>query len=420
MAITQNGIQLKQDPKDPNKMWIEFTQVYGSGPNANGYPQQYTLTPEQFAQFQNAGLKPQFEFNNPLAYNQGQYQQGILQQVAQGSDPTVQAVAQKVDTAPTTGGTNLQTDTATRQNLLDYSYGGSKNVPSGGKDPNASSPSALNQSSSGQVTGMLNGQLTTFTDAATAAQYGATNISGGTTGGSQGANSGSTGSNPDLGPYADLYKQMQDYLTKLQQNGQIINPNVQITPDQLAAFATQAASQIHPYYATQLAAATDSFLSGLGYNTDQFKNSINQAQVQYDRNLDALGSTSADQGFAQSGIRQKKEGDLASDTQNNLDQLRGSLFNNSQNSARQFATTYGGANVPGAPTIGSSPRVLPGQSQFDTSGSQQGLYSLDPSIYQRLIGTEQNSEKQATDTLASQLATNSNQLTANTQARSLL
>lgn len=242
----------------------------------------------------------------------------------------------------------------------------------------------------------------------------------GGSGGSQTSNSGTSASNPDLGPYADLYKQMQDYLDKLQKNGQIINPNVQITPDQLAAFATQAAGQIHPFYATQLAAATDSFLSGLGYNTDQFKNSVNQAQTQYGRNLDALGSTSADQGFAQSGIRQKKEGELASDTQNNLDQLRGSLFNNSQNSVRQFATTYGGANVPGAPTLGAAPRVLPGQSQFDTSGSQQGLYSLDPSIYQRLIGTEQNSEKQATDTLASQLATNKNQLTANTQARSLL
>lgn len=225
---------------------------------------------------------------------------------------------------------------------------------------------------------------------------------------------------PDLGPYADLYKQMQDYLDKLQKNGQVINPNVQITPDQLAAFATQAATQIHPYYATQLGAATDSFLSNLGYNTDQFKNSISQAQTQYGRNLETLGASAADRGFAQSGIRQKEEGQLASDTQNNLDQLRGSLFNTSQNAARQFATTYGGAQVPGAPQIGAAPRVLSGQSQFDTSGSNSGIYQLDPNIYSRLIGSEQNSEKSATDTLASQLATNANQLTANTQARSLI
>ena len=231
---------------------------------------------------------------------------------------------------------------------------------------------------------------------------------------------GATTSNPDLGPYNDLYKQMQDYLTKLQQNGQIINPNVAITPDQLAAFTTQAASQIHPYYATQLAAATDSFLSGLGYNTEQFKNSVQQSQQQYGRNLDTLSSNMADVGFAQSGIRNKKEGDLASDTQNNLDQMRSSLFNTSQNAARSFAQQYGGSGVPQAPTIGAAPRVLSGKSQFDTSGSQQGLYSLDPSIYSRLIGSEQNAEKQATDSLASQLATNANSLTANQQQRRLL
>lgn len=240
-----------------------------------------------------------------------------------------------------------------------------------------------------------------------------------TNSGSSGGNT-TGGTNPDLGPYADLYKQMQDYLTKLQQNGQVINPNVAITPDQLAAFTTQAASQIHPYYATQLAAATDSFLSGLGYNTDQFKNSVSQAQEQYGRTLDALGSTAADQGFAQSGVRQKQEGQLAGDVQNNLDQMRSSLFNTSENAARSFAQTYGGAQVPTAPTLGAAPRVLPGQSQFNTTGSNQGLYSLDSSIYNRLIGTQQNAEKQATDTLASQLSTNANQLKANTTQRSLL
>lgn len=219
--------------------------------------------------------------------------------------------------------------------------------------------------------------------------------------------------------YDALLTHLQPYLDQLLKNGQVINPNVQITPDQLAAFTAQAVTQIHPYFATQLKAATDSFLTGLGYNTQQLNNQVQQAQSQYGRTLDNQSSSFADQGFAQSGIRMKAQNELATDTQKSLDQARGSLINSSTNQAQSFAQQYGGAQVPQAPQLGQAPRVLAGQSQFDTSGGNTGLYQLNPDIYNKLIGSEQNSEKQATDTLSSQLASNAQQLNANSQTRSL-
>lgn len=219
--------------------------------------------------------------------------------------------------------------------------------------------------------------------------------------------------------YDQLLAQLQTYLDQLQKNGQVINPNVQITPDQIAQFTAQAATQIHPYYATQLQAATSQFLGNLGYNLQSYNDQIAKAQTDYGRQLDTLGANAADQGFAQSGIRQKQEGQLASDTQYSLDQARNAFTNSSQNTAASFANTYGGANTPTAPTIGASPRVLPGQNSFSTSGSNAGLYTLDPGIYNQLIGTQQNAEKSATDTLSSQLQNNFVKQQSNNQVRTL-
>lgn len=223
----------------------------------------------------------------------------------------------------------------------------------------------------------------------------------------------------DLGPYQGLYDQLKQYLDKLQASGQMINPNVSITPEKIAEFTQAAKNQIHPYYATQLQAASDQFLKSLGYSAQSIAAAEQKAQTTYGRSLDNLAARSADQGFAQSGIRQKEEAQLAQDTQSDLDQNRRQLGENAYSAATQFAQRFGGTNVPTAPTISAEPRVLPGVSKFDTSGSNTGLYSLDPGIYNQLIGSEQNAEKEATDTLASKLGENYTQGLANTQTRQL-
>lgn len=242
----------------------------------------------------------------------------------------------------------------------------------------------------------------------------------GTSGGAMttGAGTGTGAFTPTGDPkYDTLLTQLQGYLDKLTANGQKINPNVQITPEQIAQFTAQAATQIHPYYATQLQAATSSFLGGLGYDVNKYNADVQKAQTDYTRQLDTLSSQSADQGFAQSGIRQKQEGQLAGDTNFSLDSSRNALMQNAQNTAGQFAQTYGGLNTPTSNFNVSQARALPGQSTFSTQNS--GLYTLDPNIYNKLIGSQQNAEKSATDTLSSQLQSNYLQGQANNATRSL-
>ena len=145
------SLQLKQDPRDPNKRWLEVTRTYDPATGATGYPEQFTLSPQQFSQLQNAGLSATPEFNNPLNYNQGPLNDATLQRYA--NEPVIQygtAVGQTNDrgfadrqlqsqkilqsytSTPTTGGTDLATDTAEQQRLVGGAWGGANNPFSSG------------------------------------------------------------------------------------------------------------------------------------------------------------------------------------------------------------------------------------------------------------------------------------------------
>jgi len=226
---------------------------------------------------------------------------------------------------------------------------------------------------------------------------------------------------PNVGndQYNAILGQLNDFLNKLKANGQTINPNVQITPDKIAEFTNLAKNQIHPYYATQLKAATDKFLTGLGYSTQDLQNSEKQAQTKYSQDLRTLQANEAEKGFALSGERNLAEQNLATATQDTLDKNRRTLGENAFNSASTFAQSYGGANVPTSPTLGAAPRVIAGNPTFDTSGQNSSLYQLSPDTYQSLIGSEQNAEQGATQNLASDLTKNYTTTQANNQTRNL-
>lgn len=49
--------------------------------------------------------------------------------------------------------------------------------------------------------------------------------------------------------YQDLYLQLKGQLDQLKQRGQVINPNIEITPEKIAEFTKQAEAEIDPYYA---------------------------------------------------------------------------------------------------------------------------------------------------------------------------
>lgn len=250
----------------------------------------------------------------------------------------------------------------------------------------------------------------------------------GTTGGATGApgasSRGATGASgsPDLSglppEFQQLYSQLNDYLAKLQQNGQVLNPNIQLDPTHVAQFLSQAQSEINPYYAGQLKLAQDDLSRSL--TNAQQTNSANEASTQraYSSSLRTLGENAADQGFAQSGIRNRQEGDLATNTQATLDAGRRDLNFGATNAASGFARQYGTAALPSM-NIGATPQVSTGESTFGSSGRQLPLYQLSPDVYNGLTGSQQYQQQADITNRASQLegAFNSNQ--AINQARQL-
>lgn len=202
--------------------------------------------------------------------------------------------------------------------------------------------------------------------------------------------------------FQQLYTQLETYLQQLQQRGQVLNPDVNITPQQTLAFLNQAQTEINPYYAGQLKLAKDSLSKSLDYSVGTENQSEQQAQKDYATNLRTLGESAADKGFAQSGMRVRDENNLASDTQTSIDQARRSLSYNAGNAASTFAQQYGSDNLP-APTMGNAPRVISGNSQFQTSGGSSPLYQLSPDVYSGLKGSQQYQQDADISNRASQL-----------------
>lgn len=220
------------------------------------------------------------------------------------------------------------------------------------------------------------------------------------------------------GQWKDLYDQLDGYVQKLTANGQSVNPNIQISPEDIAKFTAQAQNEINPYYASRLAQARQSLFQSLGYSSSQIQQQEQDLQKTYGNQLNSLASSLADQGFAQSGIRSREEQNLADTTNSSLDSARASLGNSATNAASQFASTYGTSNLPSQPTISGAPRALPGQAHFSTSASSP-LYNLSPDVYSGLQGTEQYQQTADINNRVSQLEGAQNTTNANTQIRAL-
>ena len=203
-------------------------------------------------------------------------------------------------------------------------------------------------------------------------------------------------------PMAAVYQQLKDYLDKLQASGQIVNPNVQITPEKLAEFMTQARGEIQPYYSTQLKLATDDLLRGVGYSQEQLASREKDIGQQYQSQFRNLEQSSAEQGFAQSGIRQLQERQLAEGAQSDISAGRRDLSYNLGSAVGKFAQQFG---TPGfqAPSVSAAPTFTSGERSFGTSSSTSPLYQLSPDVYNSLVGEQQFAERGAIQNRASQL-----------------
>lgn len=199
-----------------------------------------------------------------------------------------------------------------------------------------------------------------------------------------------------------LYDQLEQYLEELKKRGQVLNPNIEITPEKLAEFLSQAETEINPYFAGQLKLAKDTLINTLQYSKNALLQNEAQTARLYDRNLRGLGETAAEQGFAQSGLRKRDEGVLAQETNDAIQQAREAFSFNAGNAARGFAQQYGSAELPSL-NLGQTPTFNAGQYGFQKTGRNLPLYELDPSVYDGLIGSQEFARRGAVQSRASEL-----------------
>lgn len=218
-----------------------------------------------------------------------------------------------------------------------------------------------------------------------------------------------------------LLSTIQQQLDELRKRGEVINPNLQITPEKLQEFTLLASQQLDPYFSSQLKLGVDSFLTDLGYAKETLLQNEQRLQQQYGIQLRGLGEQAAEQGFAQSGIRQRGERELTTQAQQQIDDPRRQLGYTSGQAARTFAQQFAG--LPGyalpSTTIGQAPRVLSGEYQFGQTSGEQPLYQLSDNLLSGLVGTQENQRQASIRSLTGQLGQDYTTLEANKQLRSL-
>ena len=220
-------------------------------------------------------------------------------------------------------------------------------------------------------------------------------------------NTGTSGTSATGDPnYDALLTSLTSYVDELRKRGLAVNPNIEITPDQIAQFTKQAESEMDPYYSTQLKLAREGFLRDQGYSLDQVNQYESNLEKQYGRQVRQVGELAAEKGFAQSGIRQLEEQNLATDTQNLLDVNRQQVGFQAGTQARTFAQKYGGLQdqaFPTTPQIGVTPRVVAGQGAFQKDARQLPFYELSPDVYSGLIGESEFQRRGAIRSRSSEL-----------------
>ena len=199
-------------------------------------------------------------------------------------------------------------------------------------------------------------------------------------------------------PYKTMFDIMRQQLNELQNKGQVINAEIEITPDRVAEFMRTsegtldiflpyASKEILPYYQSQLKLAREDFLRGLGYSRDKLLRTEQDVERKFQKSLKETGERFAEKGFALSGARVGEEQELADVTQRGVEEGRRQFGFEAGTEARKFAQRFGSANVP----------------EFEIQGQGKPLYELSPEVYQGLTGEEEFKQRSTVRSRAAEL-----------------
>ena len=115
--------------------------------------------------------------------------------------------------------------------------------------------------------------------------------------------------------YLQLLRSLEDKI----EAGEVINPDIEINPEQAAKFLTQAQNELDPFYAEQIGNIRQDLDTSFTRLQDDFDKGIRRAEDPFKQNLEAQAQQEADRGLAFSSGRQEREQRSVDQQQQSID-----------------------------------------------------------------------------------------------------
>lgn len=200
----------------------------------------------------------------------------------------------------------------------------------------------------------------------------------------------------------DSYGAMQEYVKKLESEGKVVNPNIEINPAMTAKFLAQAKTELEPYYGQIFKQAEQDLGKEFTRLSEDYSAQEKQIGEQYGRQLENTQEDYARRGLAFGSERKAAEKTLADQTNQALQGNLQQATRRAEDIGTQGERMLGSANFPkrqlsfqtGAAPITGAPGVygLSGSTQNRTLFAPQGGVTGDVER-ERLFGETQRAKE---------------------------
>lgn len=159
------------------------------------------------------------------------------------------------------------------------------------------------------------------------------------------------------------------------QNGQVVNPNIQVTPSQLAMFYDQAKSELEPYYTDTYRTLANDVSQSLTRLKEDFDKTLARAVDPFKSALEKQAEDEAQSGTAFSSGRNKRESTMVTEQNNAISDVFQTAERSAQDLLRGYETKVG--------TNKASSLATPNLSLYNATNrgmTQSGSRTINPAL----------------------------------------
>jgi len=146
------------------------------------------------------------------------------------------------------------------------------------------------------------------------------------------------------------YLQMMKSLGAQVEAGKVINPNIEITPEQVKKFTDQAISELDPYYQEQISNYKQDLDTSISRLTEDFETGVRNAEDPFKRNLEVVAENEAQAGTVYGSERKKREDINVQNQQQAIDEVSKGLGRDVEDSYTKAERTLGSDVLSGIKT----------------------------------------------------------------------